>query len=78
MGGTLPSVWPRMRRNADGAALEVRQFFREVDPDALAPRAAALVFLLGGLLTLALTLLVPDLHKLIAGLSRNALAPRAA
>ena len=58
----MPSVWPRMRRNADGAALEVRQFFREVDPDALAPRAAALVFLLGGLLTLALTLLVPDLH----------------
>ncbi len=38
-------------------------FFRELDPDALAPQVAALVFLTGGLLALAVDLLVPDFHS---------------
>ncbi len=41
---------------------EIRLSFREVDPGVLAPRVAALVFLVGGLLALAVDLVVPDFH----------------
>ena len=58
----MPSVWPRVRTKTDGAAHEIRRYFREVDADFLAPRAAALVFLVGGLLALAVALVVPELR----------------
>jgi diguanylate cyclase (GGDEF)-like protein len=58
----LPSVWPSVRTKTDGAAHEIRRYFREVDADFLAPRAAALVFLVGGLLALAVALVVPELR----------------
>lgn len=56
----MPAVWPRLRSNAAGASREFRQFVRELTPDVLAPRVAALVFLVGGLLALALPLALPD------------------
>ena len=58
----MPSVWPRIRSNVNGAARELRLFLRELDPDALAPRVAALVFLVAGLLALAVDLLAPALR----------------
>ena len=58
----MAPLWPRMRTNAAGASRELRLFFREVDSEVLAPRVAALVFLLGGLLALAVTLVAPDFH----------------
>ena len=58
----MPPLWPRMRTNATGASRELRLFFREVDSEVLAPRVAALVFLLGGLLALAVTFVAPDFH----------------
>jgi diguanylate cyclase (GGDEF)-like protein len=56
----VASVWPRMRSNVYGAARELRLFLRELDPDALAPRVAALLFLVAGLLALAVDLLAPS------------------
>jgi diguanylate cyclase (GGDEF)-like protein len=55
----VPLVWPRMRRRAAAASRDVRLSLRELDPDAIAPRVAALVFLVGGLLALAVDLFVP-------------------
>ena len=70
----MPSVWLQTRRWAGRASLELRQALREVDPDAIAPRAAALVFLAGGLLALAGAFVVPELRGdpsigLIAGIA---------
>ena len=55
----MPSLWPRVRNRASGASHEVLLYVRELEPDVLAPRVAALVFLIGGLLALALDTLVP-------------------
>ncbi|HEV7523854.1 MAG TPA: GGDEF domain-containing protein [Acidimicrobiia bacterium] len=59
----MATVWPQLRSNAAGASREMRLFFREVDSEVLAPRVAALVFLVGGLLALAVDRLVPNLHS---------------
>jgi diguanylate cyclase (GGDEF)-like protein len=58
----LPSVWPRVRTKTSGASREIRQFFHEVEADALAPRAAALGFLVGGLIALGIALLTPGMR----------------
>jgi diguanylate cyclase (GGDEF)-like protein len=58
----LPSVWPQVRSNASGASRELRLLFREADSDVLAPRVAALVFLVGGLLALSVEIFVPGIH----------------
>jgi diguanylate cyclase (GGDEF)-like protein len=68
----LPSALPELRSKAIGASRELRLFLRELDPDSLAPRVAGLVFLVGGLLALAVDLFVPELHtdqsvRLISG-----------
>ncbi len=55
----MPSLWPRVRNRASGVSHEVLLYVRELEPDVLAPRVAALVFLIGGLLALALDTLVP-------------------
>jgi diguanylate cyclase (GGDEF)-like protein len=55
----LAPVWPRMRSAAVGVSRELRLSLRELDPYVLAPRVAALVFLAGGLLALAVGLVVP-------------------
>ena len=55
----MAPVWPRMRSNAVGVSRELRLSLRELDPYVLAPRVAALVFLAGGLLALAVGLAVP-------------------
>ena len=58
----MPSLWPRLRRDVNGASRELRLQFGELDARVLAPRFAALVFLAGGFLALSAGLFVDDLR----------------
>jgi diguanylate cyclase (GGDEF)-like protein len=53
---------PRVRRNTASLGRELRLSFREIDTRSLAPRVAGAAYLAGGLLTLIVALLLPDLR----------------
>jgi diguanylate cyclase (GGDEF)-like protein len=56
----MPPAWPRLRRNANDFARDLRAEFREMDARSLAPRAAAATFFFAGILALALQPIIGD------------------